>query len=163
LAGRATQIGGRILTPAGILFCTTLVTTVPHGSIAQNNCRYFEPPFSGTQTTAAEVPVQKDVVTSDVLPIASSIKPAVTPSIAQPIASPITKTAEPVARPPMRVAKFFKSKMKMSKLKTRRKIAHLATFRGYGQIVVSPAGNEIPKKKERLSFWEELKRFDLLN
>lgn len=155
------------MTPAGILFCTTLVTTVPHGSIAQNSCRYFEPPFSGTQTTAVEVPVQKDIAVIDVLPITSPAASPVTspaaPLVTSSIASPTTKAAEPVSKPPMRVVKFFKSKMKLSKPKTRRKIAHLSTFRGYGNFVVSPAASQIAERKERPSFWEEIHRLDLLN
>jgi hypothetical protein len=137
------------VTPAAILFCTTLVTAVPHGSVAQNHCRFIDPPFTGTKTTAIEKPVQHIIAASDVLPIAPA---------AEPVSKPVVQVVQVV-----QVAKLYKTKMRLNKPKMRRKIAHLTTFRRYGNIVVSPAGNEIPKKKERLSFWEELKRFDMLN
>ena len=145
------------MTPAAILVCTTLVTTVPHGSIAQNNCIYIDPPFTVTKTTVVEAPVEKVVAADDVLPIA----PAVVP-----VAMPVAQVAKPIAqivKPTAQVAKIYKAKIRSNKPKLRRKIAHLTTFRRYGSFVVLPAGNEISKKKERLSFWEELKRFDELN
>lgn len=150
------------MTPAVILVCTTLVTTVPHGSIAQNNCIYIDPPFTGTKTAVVDVPVEKVVAAKDVLPIA----PAVVAPVAVPVAMPIVQVAKPmaqVAKPIMQVTRVYKAKIRLNKPKLRRKIAHLTTFRRYGNFVVLPAGNEIAKKKERLSFWEELKRSDLLN
>jgi hypothetical protein len=143
------------VTPAAILFCTTLVTAVPHGSVAQNHCRFIDPPFTGTKTTAIEKPVQHIIAASDVLPIAPA---------AEPVSKPVVQAVQAVqVVQVVQVAKTYKTKMRLNKPKMRRKIAHLTTFRRYGNFVVSPAGNKIPKKKERLSFWEELKRFDMLN
>ena len=122
------------MTPAAILFCTTLVTAVPHGSIAKNNCRYLEPPFTGTRTTALDRPVQKEIIADVPLQVAQA--------------------AAPIAKPDVKTAKHYKQKM-------RRRVAHLTTFRRYGKIVVSPTASEISNKKERASFWEEIKRFDL--
>jgi hypothetical protein len=127
------------VTPAAILFCTTLVTAVPHGSIAQHDCRMLEPPFTGTRTTALEVPVHNDMNANVVLPV----QPA----------------PQPVAKPVVRVAKLYKPRANTPK--TRLRVAHLTTFRRYGKYVVSPTASEISKKKERTSFWEEIKRFDL--
>lgn len=122
------------MTPAAILFCTTLVTAVPHGSIAQHNCRYLEPPFTGSRTTALDRPVEKEMIAD--------------------VALPIAQAAAPISKPVVKVAKLYKQKM-------RRRVAHLTTFRRYGKIVVSPTASEISNKKERPSFWEEIKRFDL--
>lgn len=122
------------MTPAAILFCTTLVTAVPHGSIAQHNCRYLEPPFTGSRTTALDRPVEKEMIADVALPIAQAVAP--------------------ISKPVVKVAKLYKQKM-------RRRVAHLTTFRRYGKIVVSPTASEISNKKERPSFWEEIKRFDL--
>lgn len=70
------------------------------------------------------------------------------------VALPIAQAAAPISKPVVKVAKLYKQKM-------RRRVAHLTTFRRYGKIVVSPTASEISNKKERPSFWEEIKRFDL--
>jgi hypothetical protein len=128
------------VTPAAILFCTTIVTAVPHGSIAQHDCRFLEPPFTGTKATVLDVPVHNDTHANVVLPIAQT-------------AAPIADAAAPIAKPVVKTAKLYKSKM-------RRRVAHLTTFRRIGKYVVSPTASEISNKKERYSFWEEIKRFD---
>lgn len=153
------------MTPAAILFCTTLVTTVPHGSIAQQNCRFVEPPFTGSRTPGLEMPVRKDTHASVFLPTnqvatVESVAPiapvaAVTPiAPVAPIAS-VRQVKAPISKPVVKYVKRYKTKM-------RGKVAHLTTFRRYGRFVVSPAGSEISQSQEPFSFWEKLKRFDLI-
>ncbi len=135
------------MTPAAIYFCTTLVTAVPHGSIAQHDCRFVEPPFTGTRTSALEVPVQSAMNAS--VPVLAATT-TVTP--------PTTRIIDPIARriskPVVRIAKVYQPKI-------RRRVAHLTTFRRYGKIVVSPTASESSDRKEQYSFWEKLKRFEL--
>jgi hypothetical protein len=135
------------VTPAAVLFCTTLVTAIPHGSVVEHNCRFVEPPFTGTRTSALEVPVQSVANVNAIPP---------TPQVAQSSqvapATPVARVAAPVSKPVVKLAKLYKPK-------TRRRIAHLTTFRRYGKIMVSPASSEISDKKEHYSFWEQLKRF----
>jgi hypothetical protein len=141
------------VTPAAVLFCTTLVTAVPHGSVVEHNCRFVEPPFTGTRTSALEVPLQSVANAKAISPtpqVAQSSQVAPVAPVA-PIA-PVARVAAPVSKPVVKLAKLYKPK-------TRRRIAHLTTFRRYGKIMVSPASSEISDKKEHYSFWEQLKHF----
>ena len=135
------------MTPAAIYFCTTLVTAVPHGSVAQHDCRFVEPPFTGTRASALEVPVQSAMNTNVPAPASTSIVAPPATRISDPIAKPISK-------PVVRIAKLYQPKI-------RRRVAHLTTFRRYGKIVVSPTASESSDRKEQYSFWDKLKRFDL--
>jgi hypothetical protein len=153
------------MTPAAVLFCTTLVTTVPHGSIAQHNCRFVEPPFTGSRTPALEMPVRKDTHASVFLPTnqvatVESVAPIAAVASVTPIApvAPIASVRQvkaPILKPAVKYVKHYKPRM-------RGKVAHLTTFRRHGAVVVSPASSEITDQIDQNSFWEKLKRFDLL-
>jgi hypothetical protein len=69
------------------------------------------------------------------------------------VVPPVAHVAVPIAKPVVRMSKLYKPKM-------RRRVAHLTTFRRYGQVMVLPAASEISNKKEPFSFWEKLKRFE---
>lgn len=140
------------MTPAAILFCTTLVTAVPHGSIAQQDCRFVDPPFTGSRTTAQDVPVRSGMNSNSVLPTRQFSQVAQVATIA-PVA-PVVPVAEPISKPVVKIVRLYKQKV-------RRRVAHLTTFRRYGKFMVSPTAIEIPKKNEQYTFWEKLKRFDL--
>ncbi len=131
------------MTPAAILFCTTLVTAVPHGSVVQHDCRFVEPPFTGTRASALEVPAQNAAITNvPALAVNANVAPQ-TPHVANPVAKRV-----------VRVSKLYKPKMG-------RRVAHLTTFRRYGKIVVSPTASQSSDRKEQYSFWDKLRRFEL--
>ncbi len=153
------------MTPAAILFCTTLVTAVPHGSVAEQSCRYIEPPSTGARSSVQEVPAQNGTKASILAPSTQTAQVSPAAPIPQDtqVASvaPVTRIA-PVPRIASPISKSVVRVSKLNKPKTRRRIAHLTTFRRYSKVVVSPTANHIFDKEENISFWEKLKNFDLL-
>ena len=151
------------MTPAAVLFCTTVVTIIPHGSIAQKNCRFVEPPFTLARKLVVETPVQNSASNSVLPPAtqASSLPPPAKTVVSPPTLlvtnqRPKIQMAATVAKPVVKLIKTYKPRMGP-------KVIHQARLHRSVKNIVEPAMIEYPKPREQLNLWEKIKRLRIFN